>query len=177
DSRIQIEALQQNVQQLAKELENQREHPSKRIRTASPQRNSPINPSILPPRTLVPLSTPELPPPRTGDPSLLATLRQSLRDSNAEFKPGQEEALVILMQQRVTLCVLPTGGGKTALIIAPILEARKHRGPNTPILITVIVVPTVALQNDLYDRLRWANIRTMKGEIATKPSDVPLDME
>ncbi|GAA5865073.1 hypothetical protein JCM5353_002535, partial [Sporobolomyces roseus] len=42
DSRIQIEALQQNVQQLAKELENQREHPSKRIRTASPQRNSPI---------------------------------------------------------------------------------------------------------------------------------------
>ncbi|GAA5866203.1 hypothetical protein JCM5353_002073, partial [Sporobolomyces roseus] len=42
---------------------------------------------------------------------------------------------------------------------------------------TVIVVPTVALQNDLYDRLRWANIRTMKGEIATKPSDVPLDME
>jgi ATP-dependent DNA helicase RecQ len=61
-----------------------------------------------------------------------------------EFRPGQEETILSILEGRDTLAVMPTGYGKSAIyqIAAVVL-----RGP------TVVISPLIALQRDQVDAI------------------------
>src|SRR3954471_18756046 len=61
-----------------------------------------------------------------------------------ELRPGQEEAMVAILQGHDTLAVMPTGSGKSAIYQIPALMLP---GP------TVVVSPLIALQRDQLDSI------------------------
>ena len=61
------------------------------------------------------------------------------------FRPGQEETLISVMQEKPTLAVLPTGAGKSLLYQLP---AYLTTG------LIVVVSPLISLMQDQVDRLR-----------------------
>ena len=80
-------------------------------------------------------------------------LRTFLNDGDATFKSiTQAEAMVAVKARKNNiLVVLPCGGGKTAAYAVPIMLEQG--------LVSVLVVPLVALQSDLCRRLEEASIR------------------
>ncbi|KAJ4129428.1 hypothetical protein NW765_016300 [Fusarium oxysporum] len=69
------------------------------------------------------------------------------------FKPGQHKVLTAIMQnQSPIVTVLPTSGGKSLLFQLPVASC--------PTGVTVVVVPLVALQGDLFKRTQEMNIPT-----------------
>jgi ATP-dependent DNA helicase RecQ len=55
------------------------------------------------------------------------------------FRPGQEEAILSILEGRDTLAVMPTGYGKSAIYQ---IAAAVRRGP------TVVISPLIAMQRD-----------------------------
>lgn len=76
-----------------------------------------------------------------------------LFDRPSVFKPGQHKVLTAIMQnQSPIVTVLPTSGGKSLLFQLPVASC--------PTGVTVVVVPLVALQGDLFKRTQEMNIPT-----------------
>lgn len=69
------------------------------------------------------------------------------------FRPGQEEAIRAVLDARDTLCVLPTGGGKSLTYQLPSLLL-----PG----LTVVVSPLIALIRDQFEKLRAQGIETVR---------------
>ncbi|HVJ82823.1 MAG TPA: RecQ family ATP-dependent DNA helicase, partial [Planctomycetia bacterium] len=63
----------------------------------------------------------------------------------AKFRPGQQEVIEAVLEGRDTLCVMPTGGGKSLCYQLP---AQLLPG------ITLVVSPLIALMKDQEDQLR-----------------------
>jgi ATP-dependent DNA helicase RecQ len=69
------------------------------------------------------------------------------------FRPGQEETIRAVLDGRDTLCVLPTGGGKSLTYQLPSLLL-----PG----LTVVVSPLIALIRDQFEKLRAQGIETVR---------------
>lgn len=69
------------------------------------------------------------------------------------FRPGQEDAIRAVLDARDTLCVLPTGGGKSLTYQLPSLLL-----PG----LTVVVSPLIALIRDQFEKLRAQGIETVR---------------
>ena len=69
------------------------------------------------------------------------------------FRPGQEETIRAVLDSRDTLCVLPTGGGKSLTYQLPSLLL-----PG----LTVVVSPLIALIRDQFEKLRAQGIETVR---------------
>nr|CEG05029.1 unnamed protein product [Fusarium clavum] len=69
------------------------------------------------------------------------------------FKPGQHKVLKAIMHNSSPIvAVLPTSGGKSLLFQLPVASC--------PSGVTIVIVPMVSLQGDLYNRSRDMNIPT-----------------
>ncbi|MDZ7630436.1 MAG: ATP-dependent DNA helicase RecQ [Gemmatimonadaceae bacterium] len=77
----------------------------------------------------------------------LAVLRE--RFGYGAFRPGQERAIVSVLERRDTLVVLPTGGGKSLCYQVPALVLRG---------LTVVVSPLISLMKDQVDALERRGI-------------------
>ena len=76
-----------------------------------------------------------------------------LLDQPSVFKPGQHKVLTAIIQnQSPIVTVLPTSGGKSLLFQLPVASC--------PTGVTVVVVPLIALQGDLFKRTQEMNIPT-----------------
>ena len=97
-------------------------------------------------------------PPLWSDPRMsvsakvLRALRKFRGDRNARFKsPEQGQALqLILEEKKDVLAILPTGGGKSLLFFLPTMLE--------PGMTTVVIVPLIAVMDDLRDRCTQAGI-------------------
>ncbi len=67
----------------------------------------------------------------------------------AQFLPGQLEAMIAVMEQQKTLVVRPTGSGKTACVLVPIV-AMAHCMPGC---VYLIFTPLQAIQSQQLDSL------------------------
>lgn len=76
------------------------------------------------------------------DDILLSTLRQVFKLK--DFRPGQREIIQKIMSGKDGLVLLYTGGGKTLCFTLPAVLSKG---------ITVVVLPTISLMQDLADRL------------------------
>ncbi len=93
-----------------------------------------------------------------GEPVSDERLRQMLNLLRREFglrhfRPGQEETIRAVLDGRDTLCVLPTGGGKSLTYQLPSLLL-----PG----LTVVVSPLIALIRDQFEKLRAQGIETVR---------------
>lgn len=109
------------------------------------------------------------------DLELHRTLRSSLPSSwNAFFarfghlRPIQVAAIPAVLQGKDLLVTAPTAGGKTEAVVAPICERLIHE--KWPGLSSVLITPTRALVNDLFERLDGP-IGDMGIKLARKTSD------
>lgn len=90
------------------------------------------------------------------------------------LRPVQLEAMPTILTGRNVLVTAPTAGGKTEAVMAPIAEKiAAHRWPGLSVL---VVTPTRALVNDLYQRLEQP-LGRMRIPLARKTSDHPLAPE
>ena len=92
-------------------------------------------------------------------PERYAELRVLMGD-DASFKSLAQAAAIELSAQRERdlLVILGTGGGKTLIFMAAAVNAAEASAG----LATVVVVPLIALLEDLQSRLKEKNIRTMR---------------
>ena len=85
-----------------------------------------------------------------------ANLRQWLKNMmspSSEFRGRQKEALwAIVSGQSLDVVVMPTGGGKSLLFMLPAWVPEAG--------MTIVVVPLIALQDDLMRRCRKLHIRS-----------------
>ena len=83
---------------------------------------------------------------------LLSTLRSFRKDENAQFKSEEQRRAVeaVLNRQKDVLVILPTGGGKTLLYLLPTLLEKGRT--------TVVVIPMIAMMQDLIDRCHKSKI-------------------
>ena len=83
---------------------------------------------------------------------LLSTLRSFQKDQNARFKSEEQRRGVeaVLNRQKDVLVILPTGGGKTLVYLLPTLLEKGRT--------TVVVIPMIAVMQDLIDRCNKSNI-------------------
>src|SRR6476661_484483 len=96
-------------------------------------------------------------PDRKGSPFMRdsATCLADLRDAIhrhwgfTEFRPLQQEAMTAVLEDRDSLVVMPTGGGKSLCYQAPAVV----RGDTT-----VVVSPLIALMKDQVDSLRACGV-------------------
>jgi len=97
-------------------------------------------------------------PPLWSDPRMsvsakvLRALRKFRGDRNARFKsPEQGQALQLILEgKKDVLAILPTGGGKSLLFFLPTMLE--------PGMTTVVIVPLIAVMDDLRDRCTQAGI-------------------
>ena len=95
-----------------------------------------------------------VPEPQTANPALLATLLDTLHDrfGLADFRLMQREVIESVLAGRDTLCVMPTGAGKSLCYQLP---AVVQGG------MTVVVSPLISLMEDQVRQLRARNIPAM----------------
>jgi ATP-dependent DNA helicase RecQ len=63
----------------------------------------------------------------------------------AEWRPGQREAVIAALEERDSLIVMPTGGGKSLCYQLPGLATKD---------LTIVVSPLIALMRDQWEKLR-----------------------
>ncbi len=85
--------------------------------------------------------------------SIALRLLRQLHGPQATFKsPQQEEATVhSIFSEEGFLCVLPTGGGKSSIFMLTALFS--------PERITAVLVPTIAVQNDIHRRASESGVK------------------
>ena len=90
------------------------------------------------------------------------------------LRPVQLQAILPILSCRNVLVTAPTAGGKTEAVIAPICERiAQHRWPGLSVL---LITPTRALVNDLYQRLARP-CQQMGIELGRKTADHALGEE
>lgn len=91
-------------------------------------------------------------------------MRSFFNNPEAQFtSPEQASAInAVLNTKKDLLVVLPTGAGKTLVFLLPIFIMKKHVKRN---MMTIVIVPLVALAMDLKKRCEMSNITytTWKG--------------
>jgi superfamily II DNA helicase RecQ len=67
-------------------------------------------------------------------------------DPGAEFRGIQEAALraIVFGDEAFVLAIMPTGGGKSLLFMLPAVASKSG--------VTIVIVPIVALRQDMYER-------------------------
>lgn len=96
--------------------------------------------------------------------ALLQELCSFFKNTEAQFNcPEQASAInAVLNTKKDLLVVLPTGAGKTLVFLLPVYIMKKHLKRS---MITIVIVPLVALAMDLKKRCQMSNITytTWKG--------------
>ena len=101
---------------------------------------------------------------------LLRTMRLLLNKTAAEFRsPYQAVACEMAIKTKTDfICVLPTGSGKTMVILLP---ARIEKATNC----TLVVIPLVALMEEMVERWTAAELDVYKWIPSTAHGSVNLD--
>ena len=81
----------------------------------------------------------------------------------ASFRPGQEAAIVALLEGRSSLAIFPTGGGKSLCYQLPALLLDG---------LTVVVSPLIALMKDQVDDLTRRGVAAARLDSSLEPSEV-----
>lgn len=99
--------------------------------------------------------------------ALLQELQSFLQDPEAKFSCSEQASAVnaVLNVKKDLLVVLPTGAGKTLVFLLPVFIEKKHVNRN---MMTIVIVPLVALTFDLKNRCNMSNITytTWKGSLS-----------
>ena len=86
---------------------------------------------------------------------------------HAQFRPGQSEALQLILQGRSPVCVvLPTGGGKSLLFILPASLPLSR--------ITIVIVPLLSLRQSLIEECIKLRIRACAWDPLSPITDTDL---
>ena len=96
-----------------------------------------------------------------GDDHLQSSLRRIF--GYEDFRPGQREIVELVLSGRDGVVLVPTGGGKTLTFVLPAVISDG---------ITVVVVPTLSLMQDMHDRLHdICSVTSLSGETSSAEKD------
>ncbi|MGE5523130.1 MAG: RecQ family ATP-dependent DNA helicase [Rhodospirillaceae bacterium] len=97
-------------------------------------------------------------------------IRKTMRKvfGHAEFRPGQEDVIMSVLEGRDTLAIMPTGAGKSLCYQLPALYL-----PGT----TIVVSPLISLMKDQADKLDEAGVAAAQVNSTLSDSDERLELK
>ncbi|MCP8316743.1 MAG: DEAD/DEAH box helicase, partial [archaeon] len=92
-----------------------------------------------------------------------------------ELTPIQKKAFPVILRERSTLIIAPTGSGKTEAVVIPIFVLLSHKKPASKGIRMLYITPLRALNRDILRRvIKYAEREGLKAEI--RHGDTPLSI-